>query len=83
MRTVMKKFLSGKITLLLLLAVFLGLGADQDHPLQTPPLSAEYAKWRAHVLPNPSEQSYQKTSWRASVLHSIVDAQKHEQPQGA
>lgn len=80
MRTVMKKCVSGKITLVLLLAASLALGADQDQPLQTPPLSAEYAKWRDHVLPNPSEQSYRKIPWRGSVLHGIVDAQKHDKP---
>lgn len=63
-----------------LLAASTGLGADKDQPLQPPQLSAGYAKWRDHVLPNPSEQSYRKIPWRASVLHGIVDAQKNDKP---
>lgn len=77
----MKKFVSSKIaTVLLLLTASISLGADKDQPLQTPQLSAEYAKWRNHVLPKPSEQSYRKIPWRASVLHGIVDAQKKDKP---
>ena len=76
----MKKFVFGKIAIALLLAASFGLGADKDQLLQTPQLSAEYAKWRDHVLPNPSEQSYRKIPWRASVLHGIVDAQKNDKP---
>ena len=76
----MKKIISGKITFALLLAASTGLGADPDQLLQRPQLSAEYAKWRDHVLPNPSEQSYRKILWRASVLHGVVDAQKQDQP---
>jgi hypothetical protein len=38
-------------------------------------LSAEYAKRRDQVLPNPSEQSYRKIAWRPSVLHGIPAAQ--------
>ena len=75
----MKKFVSGKVATVLLLAS-IGLGADQDQPLQTPPLSAEYVKCRDHVLPDSSEQSYRKIPWRASVLRGIVDAQKNDKP---
>ena len=76
----MTKFVSGTIATVLLLAASIGLDADKDQPLQTPQLSPEYAKWRDHVLPNPSEQSYRKIPWRASVLHGIVDAQKNDKP---
>lgn len=76
----MKKFVSGTIVTGLLLGVSIGLAADKDQPLKTPPPSAEYAKWRDHVLPNPSEQSYRKIPWRASVLQGIVEAQKQDRP---
>ena len=60
-----------------LLAASIGLSADKDAPVQ---LSAEHAKCRDLVLRNPSEQSYRKIPWRASVLHGIVDAQKNDKP---
>jgi hypothetical protein len=44
------------------------------------PLSADYAKWRDHVLLNPSEQSYRKIPWRTSILQGIVDAQMSDKP---
>src|SRR5437763_953714 len=56
----MKKFASSTFAAVLLLAASIGLGADKDQPLQTPQLSAEHAKWRGLVLPNPKEQSYRK-----------------------
>ncbi len=73
----MKKFVSGNIATVMLLAASIGLSADKEAPLQ---LSAEHAKCRDLVLPNPSEQSYRKIPWRASVLHGIVDAQKNDKP---
>ena len=51
----MKKFVSGNIATVMLLAASIGLSADKDAPLQ---LSAEHAKCRDLVLPNPNEQSY-------------------------
>lgn len=76
----MKEFISGNIGTFLLLAASIGLCADQDQPPQTLQLSAEHAKCRELVLPNPSEQSYRKIPWRASVLQGIVDAQKSGKP---
>jgi hypothetical protein len=76
----LKKFVSGTIGAGLLLAASIGLGADKDQSLQTPKLSADYAKWRDHVLPNPSEQSYRKIAWRDSVLQGVCDAQKNDRP---
>lgn len=75
--TLMNRFVLGAIATVLLTASF-GPGADKDQPL--PPLSAEYAKWRDHVLPNASEQSQRKIAWRTSALHGIVDAQKNDRP---
>ena len=66
----MCKFASDKIA----------LGVDMEKPLQAPQLSAEYARWRDHVLPNPTELSYRNIPWRASVLHGIVDAQNNDKP---
>ena len=74
----MKQFVFGNIVIVLLLAGSIRHGADQERPLQTPPLSAAYAKQRDLVLPNPREQSYRKIGWRTSVLHGIVDAQKND-----
>ena len=74
----MKTLVHSNITAVLLLAAGIGQGADQ--PAQRPQVSAEYAKRRDQVLPNPSEQSYRKIPWRASVLHGIVDAQKSDKP---
>jgi hypothetical protein len=76
----MKKFVSGQVATVLLLAATSGACADGGPVLQMPQLSAEYAKWRDLVLPNPSEQSYRTIPWRASVLHGIVDAQKNDRP---
>ena len=64
----------------LLLAASLGHGADEGRPLQTPPLSAEYATQRDRILPNPREQSYRKIGWRTSVLQGVVDAQRADRP---
>jgi len=75
-----KKSVFGDIVTVLLLGTSIGRGADQEPPLQMPQLSAEYAKRRDQVLPNPSEQSYRKIAWRTSVLHGIVDAQKNDKP---
>ena len=77
----MKKFVFDKIaTVLLLLAAGIALGRDQDQSLQMRPLSADYAKWRDHVLLKPSEQSYRKIPWRTSILQGIADAQKSDKP---
>jgi hypothetical protein len=73
----MKKLVLGNITAVLLLAASAGRA---DQPLQRPQLSADYAKRRAQVLPNPREQSYRKIPLRTSVLHGIVDAQKSDKP---
>lgn len=76
----MDNFISRKITAgLLLLAASLGLAADKDQRLQVP-LSAEYVKWRDHVLPSAAEQTARKIAWRASVLHGLLDAQKTDKP---
>lgn len=74
----MKQFRVGNLVLVLLLAASLGQAADKERPLQTPPLSAESAKQRDRILPNPREQSYRRIGWRTSVLHGLVDAQKHD-----
>jgi hypothetical protein len=76
----MKPFVFGSIVIAVLLAASRVHGADKDQPLQTPQLSAEYAKQRDLVLPTPREQSYRKIGWRTSVLHGIVDAQKIDKP---
>ena len=74
----MKQVVFGNTVIVLLLAASIGHGADKERPLQMPQLSAEYAKQRDLVLPNPREQSYRKIGWRASVLHGLVDAQKND-----
>jgi hypothetical protein len=76
----MQQGVPGPIVTVLLLAASVAQGADQEPPLQWPQLSAEYAKRRDQVLPNPTEQSYRKIRWRTSVLHGIVDAQKSDRP---
>jgi hypothetical protein len=76
----MRRFVFGVVITELLLAVRIGQGANREPALQTPQLSAEYAKQRDLVLPNPSEQSYRKIQWRTSVLHGIVEAQKQDKP---
>ncbi len=76
----MNKFVFGTIAAILLLMADLGLGANKDQPLQTPTLSADYAKRRDQVLPSTNEQSPRKIAWRISVLHGIVDAQKNDRP---
>jgi hypothetical protein len=75
----MKKAVFGTLATLLL-AASISQGADQERPLQTPALSAEYAKRRDLVLPGPRERSYSRIDWRASVLRGIVDAQKKDKP---
>jgi hypothetical protein len=76
----MKQFVCGNIATVLLLAASISQGADQEAPLQKPQLSAEYAKRRDQVLPNPGERSYRKIAWRNSVLRGVVDAQKNDRP---
>jgi hypothetical protein len=76
----MKMRVSGSIAVVLLLAAGIGRGADQDQPPAAPRYSAEFAKCRALVLPNTTEQSYQKIGWRTSVIHGVVDAQKNDKP---
>ena len=49
----MKKFLFANIAVVLLLTASLGEGADKE-PLQPPQLSADYAKQRDLILPNPA-----------------------------
>jgi hypothetical protein len=73
----MRKFICGTIAPALLLAVS---AHAADQPLQTPQLSADYAKWRDYVLPSASELSYRKIPWYASVLHGVVEAQKQDKP---
>jgi hypothetical protein len=80
MENPVRRFILGDIVTALLLAASIGQGADQEPPLQRPQLSAGYAKLCDRVLPSPSEQSYRKIRWRTSVLHGIVDAQKHDKP---
>ena len=76
----MSHFVTGTIATLLLLVPGIGLYAFQGQSLTTPKLSAENAKLRDLVLPNPSEASYRKIPWRTSVLQGIVDAQKNDKP---
>jgi hypothetical protein len=75
-----KRVVFGAIVTVLPLAVNIGQGADQQPPLQMPPLSAEYAKRRDQVLPTLKEKSYRTIAWRTSVLRGIVDAQKNDKP---
>jgi hypothetical protein len=56
------------------------LTRNRNQPMQTPQLSAEYAKRRDQILPDPNERSYWKIPWRTSVLRGIVDAQKNDRP---
>ena len=70
-----------KTTLMALLAFGVCLplaGADKDKRL--PKLSAECAKVRGLVLPNPSEASIRMIPWRTSVLQGLVEAQKNDKP---
>ena len=76
----MSNFVTGTIATLLLLVPSVGLYADKGQPLPTPKLSAENARLRDLVLPNPSEASYRKIPWRTSVMQGIVDAQKNDKP---
>jgi hypothetical protein len=76
----MNKLLGGALVVALLLTVGMGQAADQDQPLPTRSLSADYTKWRDHVLPTSTEQSYRTIAWRPSVLHGIIDAQKLDKP---
>lgn len=76
----MKKVVAGTIVTVLLLATSLAHGADREPALQRPRMSAEYARRRDQILPNPREQSYRTIHWRASVLNGIVDAQKKDRP---
>ena len=76
----MKQFVTANIVTVLLLAASSGRGADGETPLQRPWLSADYAKRRDQILPNPSERSYRKVEWRTSVLHGIIDAHKNDKP---
>ncbi len=77
-----------KLAIPILAVATLGSGAglwsaekgDEARGLQPPALSADYAKWRDLIVPNPTEQTYRKIAWRASVLHGIVDAQKQDRP---
>ena len=73
----MSHFVTGTIATLLLLVPGIGLYADEGKPLRTLKLSAENAKLRDFVLPNPSEASYRKIPWRTSVLQGIVVSQVH------
>ena len=70
----------GRIVTVLLLAASAGPGAAQEPPVLVPRLSAEYAKVRDQVLPNPSERSYRKIGWRTSVLQGVIDAQRDDRP---
>jgi hypothetical protein len=76
----MNKIVLGHIVTVLLVAASIGQGVAHKPPLQRPQLSAEYAKKRDQVLPNPRERSYRKIEWRTSVLRGIVDAQKKDKP---
>jgi hypothetical protein len=75
----MKKCIFANIAAALLLVSGIGQGADKA-PLQRPQLSTDYAKQRDLILPNPTEQTYRKIDWRASVLRGVVDAQKADKP---
>jgi hypothetical protein len=76
----MKRLVFGDIVTVLFLAASSGLGADREPPLQRPRLATDYAKLRDQILPSPSEKSYRKIGWRASVLNGIIDAQKSDKP---
>jgi hypothetical protein len=75
-----KKAAFGEIVIVLLLAASIGQGGDDEPPLQGPALSPEHVKLRDQVLPSPTERSYRKIGWRASVLRGIVDAQRSDKP---
>lgn len=62
------------------LAASVGSAVDPSPDQLQPQRSAEYAKWRAYLLPSASEQSHRTIPWRASVLHGLIDAQKQDKP---
>ena len=76
----MSHFVPGAIATLLFLVPGIALCADNGQPLATSTFSAENAKLRTLVLPNPSEASYRTIPWRTSILQGIVDAQKNDKP---
>lgn len=76
----MAKFFAVTLPTLLFLMPGLDLQAADEEALATPKLSAENAKFRDLVVPNPSEASYRKIPWRTSILQGIVEAQKHDKP---
>jgi hypothetical protein len=76
----MKQLVFGTTGIVLFLLAWIVQAAEEQLPLETPQLTAEFAKVRDQVLPNPTEQSYRTIRWRNSVLHGIVDAQKNDRP---
>ncbi|MED5461655.1 MAG: hypothetical protein VYC03_03480 [Pseudomonadota bacterium] len=76
----MAKFFAGTVSTLLCLLSGIDLQAADGEALSAPKLSAEGAKFRELVVPNPSEASYRKIPWRTSILQGIVEAQKHDKP---
>jgi len=54
----MKKCLPGNTVVVLLLAAGIGHGADKEPPLQTPQLSAEYARRRDQILPSSGDRPF-------------------------
>jgi hypothetical protein len=75
-----KRSVFGNLVTGLLLAAGTGQGADAAPPLQTPPLSAEYAQRRDPILPTTRERSYRHIRWRTSVLRGLLDAQEQDKP---
>ncbi len=41
---------------------------------------ANYAKWRAHVLPRNWELSYRRIQWRPSFWEAVIEAQERDKP---
>ena len=69
-------------SILTFMSLFAGVDswADDATAVTKPKLSAEQAKLRKLVVRNSSEASYQRISWRTSVLQGIVEAQRRDQP---
>ncbi|MFT5522470.1 MAG: hypothetical protein ACI9G1_003860 [Pirellulaceae bacterium] len=42
--------------------------------------SANYGKWRDHVLPRGWELSYQRIAWRPSFWEAVIEAQEKDKP---
>ena len=70
-----------KALVLLLVVVVFGqsvLAADEFQEKEL--TGANYAKWRAHVLPRNWELSYRKIPWRTSFWDAVIEAQARDKP---